>query len=180
MRGLIFSGMLSLGIAFGGSALAAEQYVDSSGFALSGYDVVAYFSKEQADVGEAQPEPTPGKASITTEWNGATWAFASEENRDKFVANPEKFAPAYDGHCAYGVGINQGGKVPGNPNFWRIVDGTLYLNITKAVTGFWEEDIPGWIQKSEANWTSIESKPASTREIPKDFTPGLAPVSNPS
>ncbi|MEM1399347.1 MAG: YHS domain-containing (seleno)protein [Pseudomonadota bacterium] len=143
-----------------GQAFAGPQYVDETGFAVSGYDPVAFFSLEQASVGANQPQAVPGKASITAEWNGAKWAFATEENKAAFLADPEKYAPAYDGHCAYGLA--QGGKVPGNPNLWRIVDGTLYLNINPAVVGFWEEDIPGYITKADANWTTSEVLDAST------------------
>jgi len=144
-----------------GAAQAGEQYVDESGFALSGYDPVAYFDLKQAPMGEHQPEAVPGKAAITAEYNGAKWAFASEAHRDKFLADPEKYVPAYDGHCAYGIA--QGGKVPGNPNLWRIVDGKLYLNITPTVVGFFESDIPGNLAKAESNWEAKESAPASMK-----------------
>ncbi len=154
-----FSALASLSLL--GTAQAGEQYVDESGFALSGYDPVAFFEMEQNPVGERQPEAVPGKAAITAEYNGATWAFASEANREKFLAAPEKYAPAYDGHCAYGIA--QGGKVPGNPNLWRIVDGTLYLNITPTVVGFWEKDIDGFLVKAESNWDSKEAAPASSK-----------------
>lgn len=142
-------------------AEAGPQYVDESKFALSGYDVVAYHSLGQAPVGERQPEAVPGDASITAEYNGAVWAFSTEENRDKFLASPETYAPLYDGHCAYGV--SQGGKVPGNPNLWRIIDGKLYLNITPNVVGFWEADIPGLINTAEGNWGELEPSEASPK-----------------
>jgi len=151
----------ALSVATLGAAQAGPQYVDESGFAVSGYDPVAFFELKQVPVGQKQPEAVPGKASITAEYNGATWAFASEANREKFVADPEKYAPLYDGHCVYGVA--QGGKVPGNPNLWRILDGKLYLNITPTVVGFWEKDIPGFLTKAEANWVSKEGAPASER-----------------
>ncbi len=147
------------------SAFAGEQFVDQTGFAVSGYDVVAYFDLPSNPVGTAQPAAVPGKASITADYNGATFAFATEENRDAFMANPAKYAPQYDGHCAYGVA--KGGKVPGNPNLWRIVDDKLYLNITDVVVGFWEEDIPGNLTLSEGNWVSLDPEPASTNPIPK-------------
>lgn len=147
------------------SAFAGDAYTAANGFAVSGYDVVAYFDLDQAPVGTAQPAAVPGKSSITAEYDGATYAFANEANRDRFVADPAAYAPQYDGHCAYGVA--QGGKVPGNPNLWRILDGKLYLNITPVVVGFWEEDIPGNLQSSEANWPGIEGDPASTMSIPK-------------
>ncbi|OZA17659.1 MAG: hypothetical protein B7Y02_02300, partial [Rhodobacterales bacterium 17-64-5] len=119
---------LVLSFGFVGSVLAGEQYVDATGFAVSGYDVVSYFDLPQSPVGEPQQSPLPGVASITAEYNGAVFAFATEENRDRFMADPESFAPQYDGHCAYGVA--KGGKVPANPTLWRIIDGKLYLNIT--------------------------------------------------
>lgn len=156
------------------AAHAGPQYVDDTGFAVSGYDVVAYFSLPQSDLGTPQADAVPGNAAITADYNGATFAFATEENRETFLADPEKYAPQYDGHCAYGV--SKGGKVPGNPNLWRIVDDKLYLNITQNVVGFWEEDIPGNIDLAEGNWPGIEPAAASTNPIPQFSSP--APVSN--
>tara|TARA_R110002033_G_scaffold4684_4_gene21995 strand:+ start:444 stop:965 length:522 start_codon:yes stop_codon:yes gene_type:complete len=147
------------------SAIAGPQYVDRTGYAASGYDVVAYFDLDQSPVGTQQPAAVPGRADITAEYNGATFAFASQANRSRFLENPAAFAPQYDGHCAYGVA--QGGKVPANPNLWRIVDGKLYLNITQDVVGFWEEDIPGNLASSSANWVALDAKPASRSRIPK-------------
>ncbi|MEO1328525.1 MAG: YHS domain-containing (seleno)protein [Pseudomonadota bacterium] len=151
-------------------AFAGEQFVDASGYAASGYDVVAYRSLQQAPVGQPQPEAVPGKAEFTADWNGAKWAFASAENRDAFLSNPEYYAPQYDGHCAYGASIGnggKGGKVPGNPNLWRIVDDKLYLNINTAVVGFWEENVPGHIKTADGNWSNgLELADASTRTAP--------------
>lgn len=159
-------------LSFASQAFAGDQYIDSTGFAASGYDVVAYFDLPQNAVGQSQPAPVAGDKDITAEYNGAKFAFSSEANKTAFLADPAKYAPQYDGHCAYGV--SKGGKVPGNPTLWRIVDDKLYLNITKNVVGFWEEDIPGNIDLAEGNWTSIEAAPASDRAIPK-FT-SAAPV----
>jgi YHS domain-containing protein len=143
------------------SAHAGPQYIDETKYANSGYDPVAYFDLEQAPVGQPQPHAVPGKSSITAEYNGATWAFATEENREKFLADPAKYAPQFDGHCAYGIA--QGGKVPGNPNLWRIIDGKLYLNITPTVVGFWNKDIDGFIGTANQNWKKLEDDDASTR-----------------
>ncbi len=160
--------------ALSGAAFAGPQYLDETGFAVSGYDVVAYFDLEQSEVGAPQPAAVPGRSDLTAEHNGVTFAFATEENREKFLADPETYAPQYDGHCAYGVA--QGGKVPGNPNLWRIVDGKLFLNITENVVGFWEEDIPGNISQSTTNWSGLEAKDAATRTIPQFSS--SAPVTN--
>ncbi|WP_158966526.1 YHS domain-containing (seleno)protein [Chachezhania sediminis] len=151
-------------------AFAGDQYVDETGYAVSGFDVVAYRGLPQVPVGQSQPAAVPGRADITADYNGATFAFANEENRAKFLENPAYYAPQYDGHCAYGV--SKGGKVPGNPNLWRIVDDKLYLNITPVVVGFWEEDIPGNLDLAEGNWVSIEPTAASTSTIPQYSSPG--------
>jgi YHS domain-containing protein len=167
---------LALAIVVGSAAAsdAGEQFVDATGFAVSGYDVVSYFDLPQSELGQSQPSPLPGVSSITAQYNGAVFAFATEANRDRFLANPASFAPQYDGHCAYGVA--QGGKVPGNPNLWRILDGKLYLNITPNVVGFWEADIPGNLKASEENWVSLESQPASDMAIPQFAS--SAPIEN--
>ncbi|MDJ0995653.1 MAG: YHS domain-containing (seleno)protein [Dinoroseobacter sp.] len=147
------------------TAFAGDQYVDETGFAVSGYDVVAYFDLEQAPVGTPQAPGVPGNRSITADYNGATFAFSTETNRDEFLSDPAKYAPQFDGHCAYGV--SRGGKVPANPNLWRIVDGKLFLNITDVVVGLWEDDIPANITLANGNWNGISEDPASTRTIPK-------------
>lgn len=157
------------------TALAGPQYVDGSGFAVSGFDVVAYFDKTQAPVGQRQPAPTPGKASITATHNGATFAFASEGNRARFLADPASYVPQYDGHCAFGVA--KGGKVPGDPQLWRIVDGRLYLNLQRSVQEMWLADIPGNLQTAEANWPGLDPAPAADRPVP-ELPEGLAPVTN--
>ena len=90
--------------------------------------------------------------------------------------------PQYDGHCAYG--LSRGGKVPANPNLWRIVDGKLYLNITPQVVGFWEADIPGLIKQANNNWKKKENSKASTRKWTAinankgTYDGKLAPISN--
>jgi len=148
-------------------AFAGDQYIDETGFAVSGYDVVAYRDLASNAIGSQQTAGVAGQANITAEYNDATFAFSTKENRAKFLETPEFYAPQYDGHCAYGV--SRGGKVPGNPNLWRIVDDKLYLNITTVVTGFWEEDIPGNISLAEGNWPPIEGDGASGSTIP-NFT----------
>jgi YHS domain-containing protein len=154
---------------------AGDQYVDGTGYAVSGYDVVAYFDLPQSKVGSAQPKAVPGRTELTTKYNGATFAFSSAANLERFLANPAKYAPQYDGHCAYGVAV--GNKVPGNPNLWRIVGGKLYLNITKAVSKTWEKDIPGYLKQSGSNWIGkLESNRASHDGVPQFRS--NAPVAN--
>ena len=142
-----------LSIAIAGSALAAgpELNASSTGLALQGYDPVAYFT-----VGE----PTKGNWMITATHEDATYRFASEEHKAAFVADPEAFLPEYGGYCAFGAAM--GFKFDGDPNYWRIVDGELFLNISQDVQERWVTDIPGFIQKADANWIEIEGKEPSS------------------
>jgi YHS domain-containing protein len=117
------------------------------GTGAGGHDVVAYFD---------DGKPTPGSASITHEWRGATWRFASAANRDKFADNPERFAPAYGGHCSWAA--SQGYKAKGDPLNWKIVGGRLYLNYNAEVHATWEKDIDGFIRKADENWPSLRTR----------------------
>ncbi|MEO1519972.1 MAG: YHS domain-containing (seleno)protein [Cyanobacteria bacterium J06633_2] len=114
------------------------------GIAIRGADPVAYFTQGEAVIGSAEFEH---------EWNGATWRFASAENRDMFASNPEEFAPQYGGYCAWAV--SQGTTAPVEPDAWRIVDGKLYLNFDQRVQQRWEQDIEGNIALADENWPGV-------------------------
>ena len=161
MKKALISGAFALTL-MSGAAFAGPQYVDETGYAVSGYDVVAYHGLKQVAVGQSQPRAVKGTTKHVVEYNGAKWAFSTADNAKKFKADPAKYAPQFDGHCAYGLA--QGGKVPANPNLWRIVDGKLYLNITPAVVGFWEKDINGHIKTANKNWKGKETAAASNRK----------------
>jgi len=42
-----------------------------------------------------------------------------------------------------------------DPAVWKIVEGKLYLNCSRAVKRRWEQDIPGYIEKADKNWPSV-------------------------
>ena len=130
-------------------AFAAEPpvFTGRGEFAINGYDTVAYH-KEQ--------KPVKGDSSYTAQWNGANWRFASNENRDLFESNPERWAPRYGGYCAWAVSNNYTAKT--DPDAWSIVDDRLYLNFSRSVRRTWSKDIPGNIERAEANWPEVLKK----------------------
>ena len=131
-------------------AAAGEiQNYTVDGVAIGGTDPVGYFT--DGDV-------VKGSADFAHEYDGVVWHFANAANRDAFAADPAKYAPAYGGYCAYGVSL--GSKFETDPHAWTIVDGKLYLNKTLTVRDIWSEDIPGNLQKADANWNSIRDVPA--------------------
>ncbi|MEM9163317.1 MAG: YHS domain-containing (seleno)protein [Cyanobacteria bacterium P01_F01_bin.4] len=116
------------------------------GIAIRGADPVAYFT---------EGDYVPGSAEYTHEWGGATWQFASAENRDLFASNPEQYAPEYGGFCAYAVSQNT--TAPIEPTAWKIVEGKLYLNYNDKIQNKWAKDIPGYISKADENWPGVLS-----------------------
>lgn len=114
--------------------------------ALKGYDAVAYFEAG---------EPRKGDADYAFEWQGARWLFESAENRDAFVANPERYAPQYGGYCAWAV--SQGYTASGDPTVWAIVDDKLYINYNKKIGERWSVDPKGFIVLADGNWPKVLS-----------------------
>ncbi|NTV48827.1 MAG: YHS domain protein [Geobacteraceae bacterium] len=141
MRSLLFALLLLTGF---GSIAAGESSVGN--LAIKGYDTVAYFQ-----VGKA----LKGNESFTSQWHKLTWFFLSRENRDLFEAAPEKYAPQYDGYCAWAMTEER--KAITDPEVWKIVDGKLYLNCSTAAYEKWSKDISGNIIKADKNWLKYNS-----------------------
>ena len=140
-RSLLLSGLLALAPI----VQAAEEVFVTDAGAIRGYDPVAYHTEGQ---------PMRGAAEIVHEWNGAVWHFANAANRDRFAADPARYAPRYGGYCAYGT--SNGYKVSTQPEAFAIVDGVLYLNHNLPVQQTWDKDRPTYIRDADSHWTAIE------------------------
>ena len=147
IKSLIAGIALSVALAAQAFAAGVELNASSTGLAMQGYDPVAYFTEGEA---------TPGNWKITATHNGATYRFATQEHKDAFLADPEAYLPQYGGYCAFGAAM--GFKFDGDPNQWKIVDGELYLNISKDIQERWLTDVPGFIERADTNWTDIADK----------------------
>ncbi len=112
--------------------------------AIKGYDPVAYFKSGKA---------MKGSASYTFPWHDLTWYFSTAENSDLFASDPAKYAPQYDGLCAWAM--TESRKAITDPEVWKIVDGKLYLNCSVAAYEKWSRDIPGNIKKADENWQKL-------------------------
>ena len=106
LKVLALVGVISLGASM---ASAAE-------LALKGYDPVAYFTEKRAMAGSAQ---------FRHEWDGATYQFASAKHLELFKADPDRYLPQYSNLCA--ASVAKGAKVQGQPEYWMVQDGRLYL-----------------------------------------------------
>ncbi|KJS03547.1 MAG: hypothetical protein VR65_00890 [Desulfobulbaceae bacterium BRH_c16a] len=137
---------LLLSDGFGTDSTAAGE-AGGKDIAIRGYDPVAYFK-----AGEAKK----GDPSHSFSWHNLTWHFQNEAHRQLFQANPEKYAPQYDGYCAWAM--TEARKAETDPEVWKVVDGKLYLNCSMAAYEKWSRDIPGNIRKADENWAKFHEQ----------------------
>lgn len=148
---------------------------------LRGKDPVSYFT---------QPEPLEGKPGIKAEHDGATYRFATEENRRLFVANPGKYAPMNGGHCSNGMVYAIGGS---NGENHKIIDGKLYVfggprskayfemeqdKNVKLSAHYWESEYKGndWreVSKRRSSWGGRVDHYKTNRELAAEYEKYMA------
>ncbi len=143
--------VLSL-VAFASLVNAAEPVAAKKGLAIGGHDTVAYHSLSR----EPQDKAAKGDKTWVVEHLGVKWRFGSQESADLFAADPDKYQPAYNGHCANALSLGKGllktdGKV------WEIIDDQLYLFYAKKGRTRWlkADDVNEYIASADAAWASI-------------------------
>lgn len=162
---------------------AGDQFVDDKGVANFGYDIIAYHTTFT---------PTVGKKEFAVTYNNADFYFVSAENRDLFLTNPEGYAPAFDGHCAFALISYK--KLVVDPEAFTIVDrdtgekvdqktydssnpGILYMNYSPAINKDFNKDIPQNVADATEAWADcLEHRPAA---IPKKRLRDLIPRRRP-
>lgn len=112
--------------------------------AIEGYDVVAYFEDHRA---------RQGTSKYSVAWNGAHWQFASPRHKDMFASDPERYAPAYGGFCAYSVAF--GHAVKSDPEVFAIVDGRLFLLYSESARAAWADESPSMVAKADQRWPMV-------------------------
>jgi hypothetical protein len=145
---LVIAGVAAM--AYLGRARPAYN-VGADGVALGGFDPVSYFA-------EGGGTPLRGDPALTAEHEGRRYRFASAANRDRFVADPERFEPAYGGWCSYAVA--NGYKFEVDPESYLVADGRLLLfyrgMLGDARTEFEKEGVAAGVTKADGNWPALE------------------------
>ncbi|MCY3998578.1 MAG: YHS domain protein [Flavobacteriaceae bacterium] len=121
---------------------------DKENVAASGYDVVAYFTEDQA---------LEGDQNITSTFQGVTYLFTSQKNKDIFEQSPLKYTPQYGGWCAYAMG-RKGEKVSVNPKAYSIENGKLYLFYKKGGTDTlkrWQKNTAELKSQADKEWAKL-------------------------
>ena len=133
--------------------------------AIEGYDPVSYRP-------EGGGAPKAGDPSITTTYEGVTYRFVSAENRDRFLASPRHYEPAYGGWCAYAMA--KGNKISVDPEAYLIQDDRLLLFYRTALNDTrdkWAEKPDDMLIDADINWRNW------TGECPHNRLAGDAPMS---
>lgn len=112
--------------------------------AIRGYDPVAYFTQNM---------PVKGSQEFLFKHNGAKWFFSSQENLEKFKANPNSYTPQYGGYCAYAV--SNGSTASIKPENFTIYNDKLYLNYSKSVYKKWLKNKDDYIAEANTEWPQI-------------------------
>jgi len=115
------------------------------GFAIKGYDPVAYYTMGRA---------LKGSPEYTYEWLETKWQFTTAEHRDMFAADPLTYVPQYGGYCS-DVSYTAG-KVDVNPTAWRIVDQRLYLFYSEPKADKWSSD-DHELRKAKYAWEHVKA-----------------------
>jgi YHS domain-containing protein len=133
---------------FAQSSRAANFNLENK-IAIQGYDPVAYFTQKKA---------VKGKAGFAATYEGVTYHFSSQANKEIFAKNPSGYEPQYGGWCAFAMG-DYGKKVGINPETFKVLDGKLYLfynayfnNTLKS----WNKDETNLKKKADANWARAQ------------------------
>ena len=131
---------------------------------LKGYDPVAYFNQGKAVM---------GNPLITSTYNGATYLFASREDKAEFDKSPAKFEPQYGGYCAYSM--SKGERHDIDPKAFHIYKGKLYVCETPEQMKKFSANADAYISKADQNWLKIGPRTYNTEtrgfESPWPFGP---------
>jgi len=137
-------------------AKAPKVNVDKNGVILKGYDPVAYFKQKKA---------VKGDPNYSSSYGGATYYFASADDKNTFDKSPAKYVPQYGGYCAHSMMKRKLKDI--DPNVFFVYKDKLYVcSSPKAGKAFYS-DPDANIKKADANWQfySPPSNPGFRREL---------------
>jgi hypothetical protein len=119
--------------------------------AIGGHDVTAYHQLPKG------ADAVKGTDEYVVEWKGAKWRFTREQDSQAFAADPERYAPAYNGHCANALSLGEG-LIKTNGTHWVIFDDQLYLFFAGRGTKRWlNGDYTVYKAEADRAWEAILS-----------------------
>ena len=117
------------------SAASATEVVSKSYWgdkAIGSHDTVAYHDPQVRQT----HQQVPGNKAFIVKHLDANWYFATQASADKFSADPEKYRPLYNGHCANALSLGEG-LVPTSGKIWEFFGDQLHLVYAEAGRQRW-------------------------------------------
>lgn len=146
---LIATGLISVSSAQAQTARNVAAYNLQAGVGLKGYDPVGYFPEGG---GQAQV----GQQNLRLDYMGVTYFFATAQNLDLFVQNPDKYEPTYGGWCAYAMA--SGSKVDIQPTIYTIHGNRLHFFVAKRAKQNFDADVEGHETRADGFWKQISGE----------------------
>lgn len=126
---------------------------------LLGFDVVQYhFIPAYNDGGVA----VRGLPEYAYNFNGYQFWFSTAENRERFINDPWKYAPAWGGYCSWGVATEMSPPWPWQVDYlgppaspwegWLVVNDTLMFNIWAGYSDRFMTNAEQNVQDAIARW----------------------------
>ncbi|MSQ73935.1 MAG: hypothetical protein EXR27_22100 [Betaproteobacteria bacterium] len=143
--------LLLLAVLSGCSTRNVVSDGEDTGLMLRGNDPVAYFTANAA---------LRGNPAIKAQYDGLTYRFTSEANRETFRKDPQRYVPAYGGYCASGAHYALKSNI--DAGVFKIVDGRLFLFGGGRSKKHWELDEKINIKLGDQYWAD-ETKDAPAR-----------------
>jgi hypothetical protein len=142
-----------LGLSFSTAPVFAQATTErvvinrNTGYAISGFDPVAYF----ADGG-----PQAGQSPHEMVYDGALWRFRNEGNLNAFKLHPNVDEPLFGGYDPIEVARSR--PVAGRPGIWAVVGSRLVLFSTPNNRTLLLASPRSWLSQAETSWPDLRQQ----------------------
>jgi YHS domain-containing protein len=145
-RRCFVSAAMAVAFCCGNAAAQNMSPIAGQRVALKGYDPISYFT---------DGKPEKGSSEFTFAFDDTTYWFKNAEHLDKFTADPERYAPQFDGFCA--LQLSRGRKVEADPEAWTITNGKLYVFSGKRGVPIFQQQAASVVEKAGENWPKLRA-----------------------
>lgn len=115
---------------------------------VGGYSPVSYIERNKAE---------PGSPLYAIEYEGVTYFFTGERQKEVFMKNPDRYLPAYGGFCAFGCTVDS--EFIPDPTSFEVIDGRTHLflkNTEVNARQLWNEgDQRQLTRKARSHWRKV-------------------------
>lgn len=117
---------------------------DANGFAIGGYDPVAYFTRRKAVLGSEE---------VQYDHKDIYWKFENIGNREAFKRYPHIYSPQFAGYDPFALA--KGRTIRGLPTLWDIYKNKLYFFHNIIHRRLWVDDKDKVIRQAHDAWPTL-------------------------